>query len=402
MIKNLTKLSPGLMLILVFSRFCYASEATYGYRLEEVVKKIEALDMQMIEEQSMFENSAIDKAQYEQFLKITEKEKDVAEKELSALLASRQRITRPTPPQSQEQTTTTIGSDIQKIVQEHARPGINEADQKLVTRVYRANNTIPVPGSGIHHVTASDRLIDPVYGSNISLPAFRRNVTVYIVPTLQQARSETQHTNYCGYYAIFNALRLAKTNNPAGAVAPTQENREIFLTYFSQWLAIDKEYRQEPLKKFKETAENSNLSLINDDEIMEIITKSKLPVTFSPLQTIMEDSSFKDLAEIMPNQYGTLYAFSNSITPGTICFIGSTSSSDGHWFAFRVDRDTVGNLTFYIADSLQRTEWYDDEYLLITRILPYAYLLLGQLDAGVKAQFESIHPVSTFTKKPTI
>lgn len=259
---------------------------------------------------------------------------------------------------------------INDIVEYQDSPGFQEDLQQPARYPYEAHTLIQVPSF------------------NISLPALPHKVTIMLLPCLQQARSAKFQTNYCGYYSIFNALQL-QGNAPADQlVAPTSENRKKFRQYFERWLNIDQQYRTRT--NLLEASSNKNLSNIGDDEINDIIDKNHLNVPATSLYPlIIELTSLSVLSEILPTQYGPLFDFSKSTGAQSISFIAGSASKEGHWFAIKAERDTQGNLILYVADSLHLPSWYD-EYQVITRILPYAYLLMGALDIETAKIFQSI------------
>lgn len=358
-----TKLSLCLIIMVSFSQMVNASEAAVESVIASMVGEIELLKQSEAALSKLMGQRTLTEEEELQLIGFREKI-DSLEKTMSELITQ----------------IAELPLSIEEIVREHSSPGFDEQNQSTVTRTYLSGQEIPVPFQGI------------------SLPALAHNVTIHIVPAMQQARSEQYHSNYCGYYAIYNAISFAKNaislikyefNAPifaAGSVDPKQ-NRNHFAKIFPLWLNTIEKYREK--SKTLITEQNKNLSQISDEEILEILKPIRVPLDFVPMPTFMQQTSLTQLADILPEQYRPLYLYSQQNGPISISIIGSSNSYDGHWFALRADKDRDGNLTLYIADSLHTPQWYDD-YKIITRILPYAYILMNSLDDNTKAQFNKI------------
>lgn len=258
--------------------------------------------------------------------------------------------------------------EIEKIVIAQQDPGLDEVmpDQDWkhfsIFQAYRAGLKIQIPGT------------------EKFLPAVLNNVLIYFLPSLQQQRLTGDSTSYCGYYALFNALQLQH-----GTTVLSRETRKEFLNRFAQWLLIDDEFRKKTSLHTDQL--NHHLSNINSEELHKIIDIHCMTIPVPEFYMFLTSSgTFKDLATFLPEDFGPLYLFSQQAGPLSISFVASSPSQDGHWFAIRADKDVDGDVIMYVADSLHTQDWYD-AHQTIARILPYAYLLLGQWDETLKYEF---------------
>lgn len=259
---------------------------------------------------------------------------------------------------------------IADIIEQQTPPGVDELTQKEYVIFYPANQVINVPHYGI------------------SMPKLLHNVTIHFEPTLQQGRVSGVNTNYCGYYAIFNAVQMAGATFPLGAVQPNSANRQAFLKLFEHWLALVQEYR----KSHPSEVAQQGLSLISYDELNNIMGKDNLKIPFAPLLVLLwnKNESFDKIAIRYTDYFAPLFNFSKIRRPKTVTFIGSSLSTDGHYFAMRADKDDKGDLNLYVTDSLHTPQWYQDEYHIITRILPYVFILMDQWDQAKDKIFDII------------
>lgn len=120
----------------------------------------------------------------------------------------------------------------------------------------------------------------------------------------------------------------------------------------------------------------------------KIITSSDVDVIFAPIEGLLAKEGSIEQVGLDPDMhYLKLHRLTQQRGPSGIDFIGSMQAADGHWFAIHAEKDAVGNLTLFVADSAHTPAWFTQGNNIITCIMPYVYLLAGKFDR-VKPTFK--------------
>ena len=252
-----------------------------------------------------------------------------------------------------------ISRSIQDIIEQHRTPGFQEENQVIFKKKYKANKHITIESNP--HKTG---------------PSPSCNVTITFMPSLQQARNQRMLTGYCGYYAIFNANQFF--NNQG--IEPSEQHRKSFLDMFDVLLNSVQEYRKNNPKE--QSADKINLQNLESGEIEVLIKTPGINAIFAPLQDLFcRQNSLGQSGQDLSESHSELSRFAQAKNFSSINLIVGVNERDGRWFALRADKDYIGNLHIYVADSAHTPAWYQqNRHQIIKRIMPYAYLFLGMFN----------------------
>ena len=199
---------------------------------------------------------------------------------------------------------------------------------------------------------------------------------IIVVPSLQQTVKEDvieDITNYCGYYAIWNALCFSLS-----AGADHRLDRKQFSEKLRLMLNTVHDSRSATEPNFNSKNISGRYGLLSLDEIRKIIEGDCSRVIVLELQSIFTPCLLKmqqdeALRDTDPNAYALILAFVEK-NIDDISIILTTSANSGHYLAVSAKRKD-GNLLMYVADSLSGTAQNHD--ILMDRIMPVYYLLTG-------------------------
>ncbi len=210
---------------------------------------------------------------------------------------------------------------------------------------------------------------------------------LFVVPALNQSHNGSEISNYCGYYALFNAQRILAELKKSGCTPDSIQqacyNRQAFGDFLRRaHAAVANQYggqhadRSLELRDLTTIIGRLNLES-KDDAIAVVCLQEILGADFSgrdpDLGAIMADNK-RSLQHIHNFQSGRLNQL--AIVLGT----GYTASSNpsAHWLTVVVVRNG-GGLDMYIVDSA--ADKRDLTSMAPCRILPLHFLLTNQTDA---------------------
>jgi hypothetical protein len=191
------------------------------------------------------------------------------------------------------------------------------------------------------------------------------DINGYVVPSLQQARSDEDPTNYCGYYALFNAACFL------GQQEERRLDRDLFTELFEQTLQGISHARGHGPYDNLSARELSGLIERNFNEAPIAV------VEMAGLATQVQHPEL-DLGVALDNDRrsaGVLQAFMNGQI-NMISLIAGLGDGYGHWIAIHAERNTQGAVTIRTADSMHHVGWYNDSQMVVQRILPFYFALI--------------------------
>ena len=185
-----------------------------------------------------------------------------------------------------------------------------------------------------------------------------------VVPSLQQARSDDDHTNFCGYFALHNAVGFFA--QPAAA----RLNRADFIPFFRDCLqAIHESRGQGPYSNMSAQELRDIVDRHLGDAPIAVVEMAGLAahVQFPELELGQALDDDQRAAELLQN-------FINGAIPA-LSIIAGLGDGFGHWIAIHAMRTPQGAVSIKVADSLHPVNFYNDPDMVAQRILPF-YLAL--------------------------
>ncbi|MFC1894439.1 hypothetical protein ACFLYH_00650 [Candidatus Dependentiae bacterium] len=210
------------------------------------------------------------------------------------------------------------------------------------------------------------------------------NLTVNILPCLDQKKSEKDHTNYCGYYALYNSKHLLEGSTQNLLI------RKSFTDFFKN--ALEK------------VGVKTNYDNLSESELQKLIKQFSLKNLYViPMKSFFEyvSSDFAlPLSAILENGQATKNALKDFASKKIkiLTFVAGLAYSGGHWVAMRISRMSKNDITIDVADSLHKVSWYTRN-LVISRIIPFYFAALGKWD---KDLWKEIVKLNGLSKKVTI
>ena len=167
-------------------------------------------------------------------------------------------------------------------------------------------------------------------------------------PALNQQISLADPTNYCGYYAIYNASVLGSPTN-----FQKLGDREAFKKFFGTNLEVIKEARID--SSSTDTSEDDILRLSHLDhvELLDLTATSKVDIKNLDLTSDFTNSVTDDNAGIIiPDIIKHFLDINTGIdNVARQVFVGNTLAKGSHWFAFSLEKKH-GVLSVNLVDSL--------------------------------------------------
>lgn len=182
------------------------------------------------------------------------------------------------------------------------------------------------------------------------------------LPALGQARSVNEHTNYCGYYTVYNTVCLLQSDNVVEALLA----RARFNTMFLAMLREIKNKRKTP--PYDNLAEDEiedllRMQKVSDTEYVCVEQKSLGgPCDFTELTKAIEASGSVSAAR------RTIETFKGARSDGFVA-IFNVGGKGAHWVAIKVQRHSDGVIRFMVTDSLNLVNWKDDA-IIKERLVP--------------------------------
>jgi ankyrin repeat protein len=199
----------------------------------------------------------------------------------------------------------------------------------------------------------------PIAGVAPTLP-----IRGLLVTSLQQTRQNESSTEYCGYYALYNALSFIQSN------VEQRLNRANFADFFKNTLSIIREYRG-----------HIPLDNLTSKEIRSIINQkfAHLPVIVIEQNDILARSSnlIKTLDEAFDHDSHTqnFLAKFQTDSPERINKLAIVTGLNNHWTAMLFTRYPDNNISVTTADSLKQPADFSTTASIQTTIFPF-YLAL--------------------------
>lgn len=197
----------------------------------------------------------------------------------------------------------------------------------------------------------------------------RDNVVLKFVPALQQSRSDKSQSNFCAYYALYNALSLL------GHQIDDIKNRKKFIeTVFIPTLIRVKYIRKKLPYDNLTSAELREI--IKGFDNIAIVERSCLSLYGMGIFESFDDAFDGDIKS------AKLVEDFISKKTNKIAVIELLASPEakvgGHWITIMGER--IGEQLFFnVTDSLHPIEWYMSNMDMInTRVVPVYYALTGQ------------------------
>ena len=181
-----------------------------------------------------------------------------------------------------------------------------------------------------------------------------------VVPSLQQARSDENSTNYCGYYALYNALMFCGHDDTA------RLNRADFIRFFEVCLQV--------IGHIRGHGPYDNLSA---QELRTIIDQNlrEAPIAVVEMTGLVMAVQHPELTleQVLDNDQRSaelLLDFINGRLP-ELSIIAGLGAGFGHWIAIHATRTSEGDVSIRVADSLHQINFYNDQAMVDERILPF-------------------------------
>ena len=207
-------------------------------------------------------------------------------------------------------------------------------------------------------------------------PATHTEQSLFIAfqPSLQQSRSSDDHTNYCAYYAVYNAQCLVD-----GRIQDLR-NRDLFAKEFASQLRLIRQYRKENV--YDNLYPNETRLLIDTQQMIAVVDLQSL--------YIYKEIGMDTLAEALDNDGKSAKLVEDFIACkinrlALVVLLTSTKQqSSGHWITILAER-TKKQVKLTSMDSLHHIKWYlEDNQLIVNRIMPIYYVLTNQWQEMMK------------------
>lgn len=180
---------------------------------------------------------------------------------------------------------------------------------------------------------------------------------------LGQARSIEEHTNYCGYYTVYNIKCLTQGGQ---GVQERLLDRAAFAALFSTLL--------QQIKNLRHHGPYDNLS---EDEIEKLLQSqgvSDEQYVFIMQPHVGVACEFTELTKaiaqsgITPAAIKTVAAFKDGRS-NNLFIIFNVGGTGAHWVSIYAHRDEGGIINFSVVDSLNLVDWKDDR-IINERLVP--------------------------------
>jgi K+/H+ antiporter YhaU regulatory subunit KhtT len=182
------------------------------------------------------------------------------------------------------------------------------------------------------------------------------------LPALGQARSVDEHTNYCGYYTVYNTVCLLRADNMVDALLARAEFSEMFF---------------DMLRNVKSKRKSPPYDNLAEDEIEDLLRMQKVSSTeyvCVEQKSLGGPCDFTDISRgieasgQVPEAYKTIEAFKTKRT-NNLVVIFNVGGKGAHWVAIQVQRHRDGVIRFMVVDSLNMVNWKEDR-IIEERLVP--------------------------------
>lgn len=221
-----------------------------------------------------------------------------------------------------------------------------KSDPKKILAIYAQKSNLDLKIYNTSPYDSPHNFVTNPINWNIKRKLGDMNFTQY--PALNQQISLADPTNYCGYYAIYNASVL---DNPISL--PKLSDREAFKKFFESNLEIIKQARIDSSSTDTSEDDILRLSHLEHVELLELTASSKvdiknLDLTSDFMATVTDDNAGIIIPDIIKH-----FLDINKLADNTDrqVFVGNTSANGSHWFAFSLEKKN-GILIVNLADSL--------------------------------------------------
>jgi len=230
-----------------------------------------------------------------------------------------------------------------------------KADVDLVLKIYAKSSPFDNKIYNTSVYDPNDYVTLPV---KWDLKSRGRTIKFTQLPVLNQQNTLEDPTDYCGYYALFNASLLPNSD------LNKLQNREKFTNLFHKLLIDTKNERIDISTTDLMPSDLLHISKLDYSELINLATKHKINIENFDLDSSFMNS-LKSIDEgIYLPKIIEHFLKNNSLKQNTEkqIFIGNTSLSGSHWIAFSIEIK-LGIVFVTIADSLSknRESWVRSE-----------------------------------------
>jgi hypothetical protein len=182
------------------------------------------------------------------------------------------------------------------------------------------------------------------------------------LPALGQARTVGEHTNYCGYYTVYNTVCLLRADNIVDALVARAEFNKMFFAMLRD------------VKSKRKAPPYDNLA---EDEIEDLLRMQKVSDTeyvYIQQKTLGGPCEYTDISKgieasgQVPAAYKTIEAF-KAKRSNSLVVIFNVGGKGAHWVAIKVQRHDDGVIRFMVVDSLNTVNWTEDR-IIEERLIP--------------------------------
>lgn len=182
------------------------------------------------------------------------------------------------------------------------------------------------------------------------------------LPALGQARTVDEHTNYCGYYTVYNTVCLLRADNIVDALVARAEFNKMF---FAMLRDVKSKRKAPPYDNLAEDEIENLLRMqkVSDTEYVYIEQKRLGgPCEYTDISKGIEASGQVSAAR------KTIEAF-KAKRSNSLVVIFNVGGKGAHWVAIKVQRHDDGVIRFMVVDSLNTVNWTEDR-IIEERLIP--------------------------------
>jgi hypothetical protein len=247
------------------------------------------------------------------------------------------------------------GGEIQRLID------TIEQDRDIITITEQHERQVPWDGILIETDITGKSLFKEV--PTICTSFANNAAKVCQIPALGQARSIDDQTNYCGYYAVYNAMCLLHGGDN---IEKALLDRAAFSRMFFDMLHRIKAKRQRP--PYDNLAEDEiddllrRIGTLQRDYMFVVLTRreSGWVCNFTDASLVTEATS----GHVSPER-ALIKAFKAGQKKNFVIIF----NVGAHWVTIKVQRDDDGMMRFMVVDSLNRVKWTMDN-IIQERLVP--------------------------------